>query len=751
MSTEPQRICSICGNELSGTVEFCPVCMLRQGLAGGVESGESSFAEAVKPTREQATLRFEHYEPVKGEDGKPVELGRGAMGVTYKAFDVDLRCPVALKVISERYLGDESVRLRFLREARAAASLRHPNVASVFHLGRTGENYFYAMEFVEGETLESLIKRSGRLEVKLALEIATQVAAGLAAVHKQKLVHRDIKPSNIMVSLEDGGAVTAKIIDLGLAKAVNEPGSQIAISTPGGFAGTPEFASPEQFAGVGVDIRSDLYALGVMLWQTVTGHAVFRGSPSEVMYQHQHAPLPLEQLEGVPQPVVVLLEVLLEKDPGRRFQNPAELLKAMPTITGAIDARRRVTRQSLQKNPPADSRGGTRTPPARQGSEKISAARLPITGSDVFGRENDIEASVTRRPEPERLTPPRHEASTGTSAGAVPAQSVPPSNPIPTSKNHFRPIARALMAILLAIGALWIFLSVILKPTPSQKPQVVTETHSQKTNAAFGSHPPPQPGKPWKNSLDMRFVPLGDIYISEWQTRKRDFEAFVQATGYDAVGGMSSAVTQNGFKLNKMSWRAPGFQQTPDHPVVGVSWEDANQFCAWLTKKERSEGTLKTFQSYRLPTDREWSRAVGLEHEQGNTPEDRSGKIKAVYPWGDAFPPPNDSGNYAGSESRLDTPETWSVIPGFHDAFPRTAPVSAFKANARGLCIGGNVWEWCMDKLQNTLNWRTLRGGSWATSRAEEMLLSYRRGYGPSFRCDDVGFRCVIATDGAHE
>ena len=148
--------------------------------------------------------KFEHYKLVKGEDGKLVELGRGAMGVTYKAFDVDLRCPVTLKVIREKYLGDQSARLRFLREARAAASVRHPNVASVFHLGRTGKNYFYAMEFVEGETLENLIKRSGRLEVKLALEIATQVAAGLAAVHKQKLVHRDIKPSNIMVNLEEG-------------------------------------------------------------------------------------------------------------------------------------------------------------------------------------------------------------------------------------------------------------------------------------------------------------------------------------------------------------------------------------------------------------------------------------------------------------------------------------------------------------------------------------------------------------------
>ena len=212
-------------------------CFARLSLAT-VESGESSVSEdTVKPTPEQAVERFEHYELVKGKDGTPVELGRGAMGVTYKAVHVDLHCPVTLKVISERYLGDESARLRFLREARAAASVRHPNVASVFHLGRTGQNYFYAMEFVEGETLESLIKRSGRLEVKLALEIVTQVAAGLTAVHKQKLVHRDIKPSNIMVSLEDGGAVTAKIIDLGLAKAVNEPGSQTAISMPGGFVG----------------------------------------------------------------------------------------------------------------------------------------------------------------------------------------------------------------------------------------------------------------------------------------------------------------------------------------------------------------------------------------------------------------------------------------------------------------------------------------------------------------------------------
>jgi Protein kinase domain len=192
MSAAPQRTCPSCGNEFSGAMEFCPICMLRKGLAGGVESGESSSGDRLKPLPDQPAQRFEHYELATQEDGKPVELGRGAMGVTYKAFDINLRCPVTLKVISEKYLGDESARVR------------HPNVATVFHLGRTGENCFYAMEFVEGETLENLIKRSGRLEAKSALEIATQVATGLAAVHEQNLVHRDIKPTNIMVSSPHG-------------------------------------------------------------------------------------------------------------------------------------------------------------------------------------------------------------------------------------------------------------------------------------------------------------------------------------------------------------------------------------------------------------------------------------------------------------------------------------------------------------------------------------------------------------------
>jgi serine/threonine protein kinase len=159
---------------------------------------------------------------------------------------------------------------------------------------------FKKRAFVESE---KVIRKTYIFALFHSLPLTHESAAGLAAIHKQKLVHRDIKPSNIMVSLEEGGAVTAKIIDLGLAKPAFDAPAEAAISTPGAFAGTREFASPEQFAGVGVDIRSDLYSLGVTLWEMLAGQAPFRGSSAEVMYQHQHVPLPLDLLGVVPQPV----------------------------------------------------------------------------------------------------------------------------------------------------------------------------------------------------------------------------------------------------------------------------------------------------------------------------------------------------------------------------------------------------------------------------------------------------------------
>ncbi len=323
------------------------------------------MSQTVGPTLSPSEFRFEHYEVLTHDDGTPLELGRGAMGVTYKALDVNLRYAVALKVINARFIGDESARRRFVREARAAASVRHPNVASVFHLGKSGDSYFYAMEFVDGESLDKVIRRSGRLDPSTALKVTALVAAGLEAIEKQNLVHRDIKPSNIMVSIHGDKIANAKIIDLGLAKGtVDDDGSISEISIQGAFAGTPAYASPEQFAGVGADIRSDLYSLGITLWEMLAGEVPFKGSTSRLIYQHQHATPPVDKLTHVPQPVIVLLEILLEKDPDRRLQTPTELLQVIPKVTEALESGRRVTTDQLRSGDDgiaAESKQSTRS------------------------------------------------------------------------------------------------------------------------------------------------------------------------------------------------------------------------------------------------------------------------------------------------------------------------------------------------------------------------------------------------------
>src|SRR3984893_855003 len=272
--------------------------------------------------------RYHQYQLLRREDGSLWELGRGAMGITYKAFDTNLRFPVALKVINSAYLESETARQRFLREARAAAALRHPNVASVFNLGTDQDKYFYVMEFIDGETVEACVKRKGSLEPVEALNIALQVARALAVAAKQQLVHRDLKPTNLMLVDQEGESIV-KVIDFGLAKVAKDAGEDSGTLTMGGFVGTPHFASPEQVEEGEVDIRSDIYSLGATLYFVLTGQSPFSGSVGQVMSQHLYKPLPMERLTSLPRCVVSLLQRMMEKDRNNRPQTPQELQKAI--------------------------------------------------------------------------------------------------------------------------------------------------------------------------------------------------------------------------------------------------------------------------------------------------------------------------------------------------------------------------------------------------------------------------------------
>jgi len=271
------------------------------------------------------TINFDHYKVFTNEDGSLVELGRGAMGITYKAFDTNLRVNVALKVVNARFLKSDIAQQRFIREARAAAQLRHPNVGSVFHLGTSDDSYFYAMEYIDGETLESLVKRQGGLDPALAINIAVQVTRALSAATKHQLVHRDIKPANLML-VKDDDEYVVKVIDFGLAKSIKmDEDEDAATISMGGFVGTATFASPEQLEEKELDSRSDIYSLGVTLWYMLVGHAPFSGSIAQVMSQHLSRPAPVEQIEKVPSELRGLLLRMVEKDPAKRPQTPAAL------------------------------------------------------------------------------------------------------------------------------------------------------------------------------------------------------------------------------------------------------------------------------------------------------------------------------------------------------------------------------------------------------------------------------------------
>ena len=316
------KICPLCGEPLATSAPGCLRCLLRGGL-DEVDADETAQVEAVR--------EFGDYEIARRDDGTPWELGRGAMGVTYRGYDAVLHNPVALKVIEADVAAHPRAQARFLREARAAAGLSHPNIAGVFRFGVCPDGKcYYAMELVEGETLEERVRRDGPMSAQAVLAIAEQVTNALIAAEKCGIVHRDLKPSNVMLTAEGH----AKVIDFGLAKAAatTSSGHQPEL-TIGGFVGTPGFASPEQFdPEIPLDTRSDIFSLGVTLWYLLTGNLPFLGhSLKEIRQQQLAAQLPVAQLSdaAVPPPVIELLRDLLAPDLTHRPQSARALAERL--------------------------------------------------------------------------------------------------------------------------------------------------------------------------------------------------------------------------------------------------------------------------------------------------------------------------------------------------------------------------------------------------------------------------------------
>ena len=356
-------ICPSCGHELEETFGGrlgCMVCLLRVGVGSEADVSQNSIFGAL-----QGDPHFGVYEIEHREDGRLYELGRGAMGSTYRAIDRTLQRRVALKIINLVIAGRSTeARQCFLREARAAAMLRHENIATVFQFGireETGQ-CFYAMELIEGETLEERVRRVGPLDVRTTIDIAQRVTSALAAAEKRGLVHRDLKPANLMLvdwgesqlvrrnrwargePMAQHAVAAVKIIDFGLAKALHAPIDPMRL-VHHDFLGTPAFASPEQFENSALDVRSDIYSLGVTLWFALTGKTPFAGrSMEEIHRAQQSSVLPIGELKSARTParLRLLLKSMLAFEPAMRpgtHKLAAELQHCAAQATGVRRAR----------------------------------------------------------------------------------------------------------------------------------------------------------------------------------------------------------------------------------------------------------------------------------------------------------------------------------------------------------------------------------------------------------------------------
>src|SRR5450755_1069767 len=262
-------------------------------------------------------------------------IGRGGMGDVYRGLDLRLKRDVALKVLPADFACDPASVVRFEREARAASALSHPNIIQVYQVGHNDGIYWIASELVSGHSLRHLIER-GAMPVRRAIEIAIQIADGLAAAHAAGIVHRDLNPGNVMLTPEG----RAKILDFGLAKsghAVSRASGTLTtgLTTPGIIMGTPGYMAPEQISGKPADPRSDIFGLGVILYEMLSGKRAFNGDSTVELINANLKNDPAELPSSVPSPHQRIVHRCLEKVPSRRFQSAADVGFALLAVSDA--------------------------------------------------------------------------------------------------------------------------------------------------------------------------------------------------------------------------------------------------------------------------------------------------------------------------------------------------------------------------------------------------------------------------------
>jgi serine/threonine-protein kinase len=719
------------------------------------------------------------------------QVDRGGMATVYKAYQSNLDRYVAVKVLIPDLAEAKGFIARFEREAKAVARLRHRNILTVFDYGRQGEMFYLVMEYVSGGTL------GGRLgwpqDLTYAVSIVSQVGDALAYAHRQGMIHRDVKPGNILMVEEDWPLLS----DFGVAKMVED---SLQLTASGATVGTPQYMSPEQAQGLTVDRRSDIYSLGVVLYEAVTGRLPFgTDSPMAVILRHINEPItpPHTLRSDLPKELERTILKALSKSPDGRYQRMEEFLadlqEAYPLSVNHLVHQ-------------GNMRAGSKGLPAIHGpvSTPIITPRLPGTRKrsspwaglaiglvllltlaltfllfkDSIGTlVSSLADAVAMLPSPSTVlrtgpspTPKTDSSPTPrtspsavptTSPSAVPTTSpsaVPRTSPSATLRTGPSAVPTTSPSATPRTGP---------SPTPSTGPSAATPSP---TVAPTTPAPPTIELRMWEaDGAEMVFVPAGefvmgseelgdderpvrrvyldDFWIDRYEVTNERFARFVAETGYQTEAETEDRgrgwvwMGSEWEEVEGANWRHPrgpdsnseqGIEDKMDHPVVLVSWNDADAYCRWAGK--------------RLPSEAQWEKAARGPANLSSTSQ-QVGDSGQRYAWGDEF-----------DSAKTNTKERWRMEDG--ELWGDTTPAGSFSPQGDSPYgasdMTGNVWEWVADWYDSdyysqapsanppgpaTGTYKVLRGGSWSFDEVYART-AFRHNIKPDYIYDFAGFRC---------
>jgi formylglycine-generating enzyme required for sulfatase activity/serine/threonine protein kinase len=672
------------------------------------------------------------------------KLGGGGMGVVYLARDRLTHRQEVLKVVNPHLAAQPGVAERFLREIRAVVLLAHPNIVTAYGALQVGGLLVLKMEYVTGDDLNTVVKNGGPLPVVNACSYARQVALGLQYAFGKGMVHRDIKPGNLILAREADNHVV-KIVDFGLVKAVAvQGGTGDTLTQTAQGMGTPAYMAPEQARDAArADIRADIYSLGCTLYFLLAGRPPFSGSsPYDVVEAHRTktAPPLNEVRKDVPAELAAVVSKMMAKDPARRYQTPAETAHALKPFVKAVLT---PIPAALPPVPP---------PPAvKQGPTEPAK---PLAVPAVRVEQPDTSHPTAKPPSPKRPAPPPTPKPQGGAPVVLPV------------------LAGLLVIVALCGGALYWATSghsdtsrevthavategtwatsAAPKPMPTvRRPENDPPRAAPKSTGGRGPIPAGDVVAKVKNvsGIELVSIPAGSFYMGSpnddkgaWDNEKPQHKVTISNSFYlgkykvtrgqfqrfvDATSHKTEAEKEG----DKWTWKKPGlddngFTQTDEHPVVCVSWNDADAFCRWLADT--------TGANVRLPYEAEWEYSCRAVRE--------AKKPTTKFYFGDDE---SKLGDYAWYAKNSNT----------------THPCGLKTPNNFGLYdMHGNAWEWCEDGKREFKDRdetdptgpttagasRVFHGGSWNRD-SQRCRAACSPVFAPSYRIGDLGFRVLVS------